>query len=801
MKYAFRSLLNAPGYTLVALVTLALGIGVNTSMFSVVDTLLFRSAPFPESESIVMLQASTRGGDTRVFSDQEIREIRPQAAGFASLTTVGYPFYALAEPGRPAERVRGLVFSADMLETFRIQPLLGRAFLPEEFEPGRNQVILLTESFWLARFGGDRSVIGRTLRLDGELVTIIGVMPARFDYKMLWGNVSIIRPLNFTKDQSLYRGYRAFSLIGRLKPGVTAASAVTPLATVAADQEKAFPQDYAGLRYRAVMLHETAMDDVGRNISWMLLGLAGFVLLICCANLANLQLARATASAREFAIRAALGASRIRLVVQQLTECILLSIGGGLLGVTVALWINNLLERSILIDGARGLDLSLDLKILSLTLLIALLTGILFGVVPALFASRSDVNATLKSQSRGATSGRGHNLMRHALIIGEVALALVLLGGAAIMNRGFDRMLQRNPGWDTDRLLIGFLPMPEGRYDNGEKRVAFYRRLEDKLAALPGVESVALTNSLPLFNYQAGSQIFKDAPSSGAEGATPTAPGALVTPGYFATLGIPILEGRNFLADVKPDSAPQVLVNEALARHFWPGESAVGKRLGMMENNQVVWREVIGVTGHVEMAANITDPASKLQFYRPLVQEPWSFVNIAVRSANPAALADSMRRAVAEVDPDLAVDQVGTVQQFINRAQHNLVVVGRMLTGFAALGLVLAGVGLYGVISHLVAQRTGEFGIRLALGATPRDILSDVLLRGIRLAGIGLAIGLVGAWGLGRFLASFMPRLAASDPLAVAGTAGILFAIALLACWFPAKRATKVDPLVALRTE
>ncbi len=800
LRYAFRSLARTPGYTAIALATLALGIGVNTSMFSVVDTLLFRAAPYPEPDRIAMLQAGTRAGETRVFSEQEIREIRPQASGFETLTTLGYTFYALAEPGQTPERVRALTFSGDMMETFRIQPAIGRAFAPEEFEPGRNQVVLLTESFWLARFGGDRSIVGRTIRLDGESVTIIGVMPARFDYKMLWGNVAVIRPLNFTKDQTLYRGYRAFSLIGRLKSGVSIEAAALPLAAVAAEQEQAFPQEYPGMRYRAVPLHETVMDSVGRNISWMLLGLSGFVLLICCANLANLQLARATASAREFAIRAALGATRGRLIAQQLTECLVLSAGGAVLGLIVALWINSALERSIQIDGAGGLSIELDTGVLLGTLVVALLTGFLFGVVPAMFAARTDVNSTLKAQARGSTTGRGHHAMRQALIIGEVALALVLLSGAAIMNRGFDRLLLRHPGWDTNRLLVGFLPLPEDRFDNGDKRVAFYRRLEDKLATLPGVEHVALANSLPLFNFQSSSPVFRD--DSGANsGDNPIASGSLVTPDFFATLGIPLLQGRNFPADVKPDSPQQVLVNEALARRIWPGENPVGKRLGVIENNVTVWREVIGVVGHVEMAANITDPASSLQFYRPLVQEPWSFVNIALRSSQPATLADSLRRAVSELDADLAVDQVGTVQQFIHRTQHNLIVIGQLLAGFAALGLVLAAVGIYGVISNLVAQRTGEFGIRLALGATARDILADVLFRGIKLTAIGMAFGLAGSWALGRFLASFMPRLATFDPLGIAGTAALLLAVALVACWAPARRATKVDPLVALRAE
>jgi len=800
MKFAFRSLLKSPGYTLVALITLALGIGVNTSMFSVVDTLLFRSAPYPNPDNLVMLSAQTRGGSNRFFSDQEIREIRPQADGFSSLTTLGYTDYAMAEPGRTPERIRGLSFSSDMMATLQIQPMIGRAFTADEFAPGKNHVVLLNEAFWISRFGGRRDVVGRTIRLNGESVTIIGVMPARFDYKMLWGNAALIRPLNFTSDQVAYRGYRAFNLLGRLKPGVTSDTIKAQLASVAADQEKAFPQDYAGLSYRTMPLNEVVMDSVGRAISWMLLGLSGFVLLIACANLANLQLARATASAREFAIRAALGASRLRLVVQQLNECVLLAVVGGGLGFLVALFVNELLERSILIDGVPGLKIVMDGFILCLTLLVSLLTGAAFGIVPALFASRNDVNSTLKSQSRGSTAGRGHNVMRQVLIVAEVALALVLLGCAAIMNRGFDQLLRRSVGWDTTKVLTAQLALSENRYDN-DKRLAFYRAVETKLKSLPGVQDVSLSNSLPLFNYPSDQPIFVDAPSAGAAGNKIIASHLLITPGYFATLGIPVREGRTFAEDAKADGPQQILINENLARQFWPNESAVGKRLGVTENNQVVWREIIGVVGNVDMAANIANPATTLHVYRRLTQEPWSVFNVALRSDQPATLADAARRAVAELDPDLALDRVTTVEQFINGTQHNLIVIGHTLTAFAALGLVLAAVGLYGVISHLVAQRTSEFGIRIALGAQPGNVLADVLGRGLRLAALGLTIGLVGAWAMGRFLAAVMPRLAASDPVGIATMAAILFLVTLVACWIPARRATKVDPLTALRAE
>lgn len=798
MKFALRSLLKSPGYTLVALLTLALGIGVNTSMFSVVYDQLFRAAPFPDSENLVIISSNTRAGERRFFSEPEVREMRPGTTSFESLTLLFFSAYTMAEPGRLAERINALTLSEDMMRTLRIPPMYGRAFTPEEFVQGKNQVVLLNERFWRTRFGGDPGVIGRTLRLDGEVVTIVGVMPARFDYTQFWGNVALIRPLNFSKDQMQYRAYYAFMLLGRLKPGTNEATVTAQLAPIAAQQEKAFPQTYPGMRYRVVPLHKTTADDVSRAIVYTLLGLSGFVLLIACANLANLQLARATAAAREFAIRAALGASRRRLIMQQLNECLLLSVVGGLLGLVVTLWVNTLLERGINEEGAELFKVHMDVTVFLVALGTAVLSGALIGLAPALFASRSDVNATLKSQSRGSSSGRGHHAMRQALIIGEVALALTLLGGAAVMNRGFTRLLHRELGWDTAHVLTGTILLSETRFENGTTRVPFYRKVEARLAQLPGVESVALSNSIPLFGYPSVTPVFTTAPSAGTD---LTATHTLVTPGFFRTLGIPLREGRLFAEDIKEDGPQQIVVNEALARRFWPNESAVGKRLGVTAENNIVWREIIGVVGNVEMAASIVDPDTALQVYRPLVQEPWSYIAVTLRSSQPALLAESARRAVAEIDADLSLDEASTISQFVRRSQHNLTVVGNLLSGFAALGVILAVIGLYGVISHLVAQRTNEFGIRLALGATPRDVMANVLGRGIRLALFGIVLGLGGAFILARTLASFMPRLASVDLVGITAVAALLFGVTLVSCWLPARRATKVDPLEALRAE
>jgi putative ABC transport system permease protein len=805
MRFALRSLLKTPGFTIIALITLALGIGVNTSMFSLIDALLFSNAPFPESERLVTLVRHTRGGQDDNFSEIEQRELREKTTAFTSLTTYARDFSAVSEPGQPAERLNGILADANLFDTFRVQPQIGRPFTAEETQPGKDQVVLLAYSFWQDRYGGDPAVIGRVLRIDGDPHTIIGVMPASIEYRFLWGDSAFWRPLAFTPDQRNSRNNRPFSVTGRLKPGIAARQVGVELGPLAAAQEKDFPQDYAGLRYDVLPLHEAVMDRESRKISWMLLSLSGFVLLIACANLANLQLARATVSVRDFAIRAALGASRTRLIGQQLVECILLSTVGGGLGLLVALWINGLLQASIVIGDTGGrtgrLDLPISPEVLLLTIAASALTGVVFGIVPAWLASRTDVVAALKSQSRGSTSSRSHHHMRHALVVAEVTLALVLLGGAGMMHRGFGRLLGQDPGWDTARVLTGVFPMPEKRYEKPEQRIEFYRSIERRLRALPGVENVTLATSLPLWHYGNVRRITSDALNGSDPTTLPRASVVMTTDSYFDTLGIKLIEGRTFPAGVKPGDAEQVVVNDALARQLWPGRSALGQRLGLINNGETKWAEVIGVARTAQSAASFTNPPTGLQVYRSVVHEPWSWVRFAVRSENPAGLVDSVRRAVAEVDADLPADQVLTVKQFVGRTQHNLVVVAQLLGGFALLGLVLAAVGLYGVISNIVAQRTGEFGIRLALGAKPADVLRLVLGRGLVLTALGLVLGAAGAVGLGQFLASIMPRMIATDPVTLGGTAALLFAVAAVACWLPARRATKVDPLEALRAE
>ncbi len=803
LRQATRSLLKSPGCTCVALVTLALGIGVNSSMFSVVDALLFRSAPFPEPDRLVQLTATTSHGETRPFSYLEINEIRDQRSGFAALTTVWHTAFAVSEPGQPAERVAAAAVSADFFATFRVAPLLGRAFSPEEFQPGRNNVVLLSHRYWQQSYGAARDVIGRTMRLDAAVVTIIGVMPPEFDYRMLWGGCVLWRPLNFAPDQIQWRDYRTFDLIGRLAPGASPAQIGAQLAPVLATQAKQFPESYAAVRYTAAPLHEALMDTLGKRISWMLLGLSGIVLLIACANLANLQLARATAGLGELAIRAALGASRRRLIWQQMLESLVLAASGGAVGIALAFALNRIIDQNFVIGGSGGgLHLGLDPKILGLTFAVSLATGVLFGIAPAWFASRTDVNAALKQQTRGSSPGRGHHRVRQTLIVAEVALALVLLGGAAILQRGFAQMPERRTGWETERVITAMLPIPETRkeFATDPQRIVLFRKLEERLAAIPGVEHAALATSLPIFTYNGDRQILREGQSPG-DANLPAAFHVMVTSDYFAALGIPLVEGQLFKRIIDPKDPRVIVINESLARALWPNGSAIGKRIGSMDSGKPYWAQVIGVVRDVDGAANTRHPSTPFQIYKPLAHEPWSGVWMVLRGPAPAALGETLRRAVAEVDADLAATGIGTVRQFVDYQQHNLFLAAKTLTGFALVGLVLAAVGLYGVISNLVAQRTGEFGIRLALGAQPADVLGLVLRHGLRLCTVGAAIGLAGAVALGKLLAALMPRVASVDLVALFAVTVTLFLTALGACWIPGRRATKVDPMIALRAE
>ncbi|AOS46198.1 Macrolide export ATP-binding/permease protein MacB [Lacunisphaera limnophila] len=798
MKQSIRSLLRSPGHTLVALLTLALGIGVNTAMVSSVQAVLFRPAPFPHPEQIARIIGETPQGRMDMFSHAELQEIRAGTTAFASLTTLGWDYQTFAETGQPTTRLVGVNASAEMFTLFGALPALGRAFTAEENQPGRNHVIVISHTLWHERYGGRPDVLGRVVRLNGEPVEIIGVMPASFEFQPLWDQAQFWRPLSFTPEQQQWRDLRIFTLFGRLLPDSSLAAATAGLAPLAETQARAHPSIYGGFRYRVLSLQESVTDPLVRNISWMLLALSVFVLLIACANLANLQLARTTARARDLAIRAALGATRGTLIGHQLRECLVLALAGGALGLLVATGLNRVIARRLL-GGTT--DISLDLTTLGITCAVALFTGILFGIFPAWLAARTDVNAVLKQQARGSSAGRGQARARNLLIVAEVALALVLLGGAGVMHRGLARLLERPAGWDTGRILTGILPVPDARINNDPQRAAFFLQLESRLAALPGVEQAAIATSLPINGYNADRQVLRADQTPGSAAQLPAASHVMVTPGFFATLGIPLLEGRLFPADTRANGPRVVVINAALARALWPGQSAIGQRLGSMDSGTAYWAEVIGVVRDVDAVARLQPAATPFVVYKPLVHEPWGWVYLVVRSERPELQVDPLQRAVVALDPEMPSYGIWTVPQAVREVQHNVRLSAELLSAFALLGLALAAVGIYGVTANLVAQRTGEFGIRLALGARPSDLLRLVLWHGLTLAATGLLLGAAGALALARYLGSLMPRVAGLDFPALAGVAGLLLAVTLVACYLPARRATQVDPLEALRTE
>ena len=808
LRFAFRQLIKTPGFTIVALVTLALGIGVNTSMYTLVDVLLFRSAPFPEPDRMLFIQGLTAQGQPDGFSFAEIEEMRALAASgpsaaFESITAFSGWNNDLAEPGQPAECLVSLDASIDFFRTFRVQPMLGRPYSADEEVPGRTQVAILSHALWQSRFGGDPTIIGRTLRLNAEQVTVIGVMPPSFGYPLFWGPKDLWRPVTIPRHIVEDRNNHFFNAVGRLRPGFSAAQAAAQLQPLLARWAHDYPQTSAGRGVKVMLLQKAILNGGPfQFITWLLFGVGAAVLLIACFNLANLQLARATGNTRDLAIRSALGAARGRLIFHQLTESMVLALSGGVLGWFVALWSNDLIGRSIPIGATETLHLEMNGPVLAAAFVVTLLSGLLFGLAPAWIASRGDMVTTLKQQSRGSTSGRGAHRLRNGLVVAEVALALALLATAGVMIRGFSALLKRNKGWDTDRVLLANIHMAEqSTYNTEDKRRVAIDKLTRRLAQIPHAERTAICSSPPLFAYSKNVSFEVSGVTSDDPTKQPIGGYTMVTTDFFAALGIPLLEGRLFPSELKADSPPLVIINETMARRFWPHESAIGRRIGDRQGDVVVWREIIGVVRDIQDALNPSDLSTMYQVYKPLVNEPWGYLWLIVRTPAPATFKNELRRAVADVDPDIAVQQMVTVPESADQFLRSFIVVNDTLGGFARLGLLLAAIGLYGVISNLVAQRTNEFGIRIALGAKPGDVLGLVLRRGVWLTLLGLLIGGALGFALNLALRATLPRMGGLDPVTISLVALVLFAVALFACWLPARRATRINPLEALRTE
>jgi putative ABC transport system permease protein len=799
VRYSLRMLLKNKGFTVVAALTLALGIGVNTAMFSVLNTFLFGSLPYPQSERLVRVWRTSPHSQRWPFSAANFFDQHDQNTVFDKMAAYNFSNRNLTEQGQTAERLLGIAATADFFPMFEVAPARGRVFKPEEFEPGADNVIILTDRFWARRFGSDPNIVGRTIQLDGKTVQVVGVMPPGFEHPILWGPIDIWQPLTFTPERKTNRGNNFLSSIGRLKPGVTIEQAEQSMIALAANIHKQHSSN-EGESLRLEPLQRSMSDDIGRTMMWGTAGLALAVLLIACANLANLQLVRTTARSRELAVRAALGAGRMRLLRHSLTESIIIALIGGVISLAIALWVVRFISTRLFTD-LPGANVQLDYKVFGFALLLSLVTGVLFGTVPAWLASRADVNLALRENSRGSTAGRSQNRLRHALIIGEVAFAFVLLAAAGLFLRGLQRFINMDPGWQVDGLVTASMTLRGEKYATDKQRVVFLTELENRLSTLPGVQSVAIGGSHPVFGYNSSSSFLVEGQPEPPPDKYPEMFFEPVNSKYFETLGARLRQGRTFNAADTKDHPNVVVINETAARTFWPNENPVGRRISGT-GKQRDFYEIVGVVNDLAFPGELGEPYTRFEAFVPVAQAAPAYLMIIMRTSSSAeAMGNSLRSSIAGIDPELPVYRIRTARDAVAQGLSYLSLVGSLLAAFATLGVLLSAIGIYGVVSYTVAQRTGELGIRMALGAQTRDVLWLVLSKGAIVVLTGALIGVAGAYGVSILLIAFIPSLPTRDPLTLAITGVALVIVALVACYIPARRATKVDPLVALKSE
>ncbi len=803
LRHALRQLTRSPGFTLVAILTLALGIGFSASSFSFANTFLLRDVPYPEPGQLVRIFRTTRQSANRPHAPANLLDIRATATSFSGVAIYNGDSFALGEPGQPAEQVNGLQVTADFFDVLQVRPVLGRGFAPGEDQPDHGRVAVLTQRAWVRRYGSDPGVIGRTVRINSQPFTIIGVLPTTFDAPLVWGPTDFVIPRELEPGFREQRASAWMQCVARLKPGVSPRQAQSELDTVAARLAREYPKENGSDGLRAVILHDSNMDGVTRSLLWLMTGVSLAMLLIACANLASLQVARALGRAREFAVRAALGGGQRQLMVPLLMESLLLSVAGGVLGLLVASWTNDIIGSFLIINGDAGFEIAIDGRVFAFAAISSLLSALAFGLTPAWLASRAPAAEALKEGSRSATGSRSHQRVKRALIVAELALALALVGIAASFGVGAKAFLHRELGWQPDGLFSGYVVLPAARYNDNDRTREFDRALLEQLAALPGVEQVALARSLPLFALDGMARTMRvvvegqPLPESGHE---PTTEVGLVSPDYFAALKIPLKQGALFAPSLKPDDRPVVIVNEAFAQRFWPGASAVGRRVRFTPGDQ--WLEIIGVVGDVRMAVRLDRPETRLQLYRPLVQAPSRYTSLVMRAATPPeTLAAAVRRTLTALDPDLPLAQAGSLREGIDRGMANLNLVIVNLGMSAGMGLLIAAVGLFGVISQLTVQRTREIGVRIALGAGRGDILRMILGEGIRLLIIGLVVGVPAFFILTTVLSRAMPEMTLPGWWLLATNISVLAVTMLVATFLPAHRATRIDPVEALRAE
>ena len=799
VRYSLRQLLKHKGFAIVSVLTLALGIGINTAMFSVLNTFLFGALPYPQSQQLIRVWRVSPHSQNWPFSNANFFDQHDQNTVFEKMAAYNYVSRNLTEQGHSAERLVSLAATADFFPMLGVQPAHGRYFKTEEFEPKADNVIVLSDRFWTRRFGSDPNIVGQKIQLDGKTVEIVGVMPPGFEHPILWGPIDIWQPLAFTPEQKAVRDTNYLSEFGRLKPGVTIQQAEQSMAALYINLGKQNSTN-EGETVRLEPLQRSMSDKIGRTVMWFTFGLAGFVLLIACANLANLQLVRTAGRARELAVRAALGAGRWRLLRHSFTESIIVALIGGVISLGVALVAVRFISARMFTD-LPGATVQLDYKVFGFALLCSLVTGVLFGTIPAWLASRADVNLALRENSRGSTAGRSQHRLRHALVVGEVAFAMVLLAAAGLFLRGLQRFINADPGWQVDDLVTAQMSLRGEKYADDKQRVVFLTELENRLRALPGVQHAAIGSSQVVYGFNSSSSFVVEGRPEPPMDQLPEMFYESVSNDYFATLEAHLKQGRIFNAEDTADHPNVIIINETTARSFWPNESPIGKRVSNAGKKKTYY-EIVGVVNDIAFPGDLGEPYTRYEAFVPMRQGAPGYLTLFFRtSSSPEALGNSLRSAVAGLDPELPVYRVRTARATVDAGLGSISLLGSLLGAFATIGVILAAIGIYGVVSYTVVQRTGELGIRMALGAQSRDVLWLVLGKGALLVAIGALLGGAGAYGVSKLLISLIPSLPTRDPLILPLAALALVAVALVACYIPARRATRVDPLIALRSE
>jgi putative ABC transport system permease protein len=796
LRFGLRMLLKHPSFTLIAVLTLALGIGANTAIFSVVNAVLLRPLPFAEPERLVWLGGWAGNDKEQGVTPADFLDYREQSQSFAQLAACvseGVPVN-LTGSGE-AERLKGAMVTANYLDVFGVKPALGRGFLADEEQPGRDRVVVLSHDLWVRRFGADPSILNQTITLSNRNFTVIGVMPPKFQYP---AGVELWQPFGFFgPPQSPFRSRELHFLrpVGRLKPGVTRTQAQAEVETIARRLQALYPKTNANQSLFLMPLQERVVGNI-RLTLLVLLGAVGCVLLIACANVANLLLARATARQKEIAVRAAFGASRGRVVRQLLTESLTLALLGGLGGALLAKWGVGLLVKLNAANLPRADEIGINASVLAFTLIVALLTGLLFGLVPALQSTRLDLTDALKEGGRGAGGGAQRHRTLSVLVVGEIALAVVLLIGAGLLINSFVRLQQVGSGFDERNLLTARLDLPNP-YGEPEKKVAFFEQLQQRVAALPGVEAVGLVTELPLARQSADFTFTIEGRPAPPAGQSPHADIRNVNHDYFRAMRIPLRTGRRFTEAEVHDNAKVIIISDVLAQRFFAGEEPLGQRLRLSTLGQEPY-QIVGIVGDVRHRG--LDVELRQTIYFPSLR--LGYANLVIRTTNdPTSLAAAVRKEVAAIDPNQPVANVKTMERWVSESVAQPRFRTLLLGLFSAVALLLAVVGIYGVLSYAVTQRTHELGIRMALGARANDVLGLVVRQGMKLALTGVALGVVAALLLTRLLKDLLFGVRATDPLTFAAIVLLLTGVAFVACWIPARRATRVDPLTALRHE